>query len=153
MIAFVTLFLVSYSVLGANPACFTKSETYGQDPTQGFNMTDYTELIASTIVTQDYRVNGVKICADSTSQLTGVQIQIGQRNTDNATWTNIITMGSLGVTDPCPQKQLLGVDTTNEITSLIVYYSSEQGVSQIDIVTANINVFAHSGLKAPTDLG
>lgn len=81
-------------------------------------------------ITKDHRVNGIKICRDSASRLTGVRLQISAKGVDNKL-NYIFTLGSLGVTDTCPNMTLVTVD--GYVSAIDVYYNTFSGVNRIDV--------------------
>jgi len=90
-------------------------------------MSDWNAILATNkeIITQDHRVYGVKMCTDSLKNLAGVQLQLSVKN--GASLDKTITLGSLGVTEPCNNVTIFNVKTY--ITSIAFYYSTKSGVS------------------------
>lgn len=98
-------------------------------------------LSNSDIVTADYRISAIKICASKFEGIpTGMQLQIGKPNQTTNRYEGIITLGEIGVTEPCPStthvKTIFPVPTRNSIAGLNIWYSETDNVSQIEIISA-----------------
>ena len=61
-----------------------------------------------------------------------MQLQIGEADLVTQKYGNILTLGAVGVVEPCPIKTLFGIATDNKISELSLYYSVNDGVTQID---------------------
>ena len=64
-----------------------------------------------------------------------MQLQIGEADPLTQKYENVLTLGAVGVVDPCPVKNLFGIATNNSITEFSLYYSVDDGVTQVDILT------------------
>jgi len=115
----------------------------------GFPATDLPYL-EETNTESNFRVNGIKLCASDLNFLTGMQLQIGKANDTTQRYTNVLTLGALGVVDPCPNKTLFGIATDNSITQLQLYYNETKGVSRIEVETS-LNQNTSAGVADPTD--
>lgn len=80
-----------------------------------------------------------------------MQLQIGEADPLTQKYGNVLTLGAVGVVDPCPIKTLFGIATNNSITELSLYYSVDDGVTQVDILTELLQNTT-AGTARPTDL-
>ena len=71
----------------------------------------------------------MKICATKENIFTGIQIQVGLPNNQNQKYTNITTLSSVGITEPCLVRTLFGVAVNNSVSELTVFYDETLGVS------------------------
>lgn len=123
--------LVSYSA--GQEMCYQESLPQFPSPA-GFNITDLPELLKlKKTMTKEHRISAVKICATSTNVLTGIQLQIGRPNTTDNRYSDILTLGAIGVVEPCSLKTTFAVPTRNNITSLNIWFNETVGVSEINI--------------------
>ena len=113
--------------------CFDASEEFGSESLPGEPFSNLDLLESSTLVSENYGINGAKVCATENGALQGIQLQIAERS--ETTWKNVILQEGLGIVSPCPQRSILGITQDNYITQLTIQYSSEAGVTYVSMET------------------